>query len=544
MHDQPDLALVGGLVADVRTGGLRRDAVTISGARISAVGPHAFGSARETIDLAGRIVVPGYIEPHGHAILANPVAYAGAMLARGTTTAVLDALPLMLLAHPDRLAELLAHLSTLPVTLRWLIRLHPQSFAPDDGRFGLERLRTLWRQPFAAGVGEVTRWFDVLRGDPDLTAAIRAAREDGRRVEGHAAGASYERLAGLAAAGFTSCHEAVTADEVRDRLRAGLAAMLRHSSIRPDLPALLAAVTPEDVEAGRVMLTADGPTPAFIAERGYLDHLIGLVMAAGFPPAAALRMGTLNPAGYYGMDDRGEIAEGKRADINVIADLARPTPSLVIAGGRIVARDGALVAPLPTPDWGAAMEPAHLPRLPARILGAAPEQPVVIRMVNDVITEAAGPEVPPGALRAVLLDRRGRWVTRAWLVGFAGRLGGLATTISSGFDVVVLGQNPDDMAQALARLAGFGGGLVVTDGGRETFALPLELGAFSLQPWDAVVDANRRFNTLMQERGYRFADPLFSLLFLTFDSLPWMRLTSKGVWDVRARRVLAPSTPL
>ena len=46
------------------------------------------------------------------------------------------------------------------------------------------------------------------------------------------------------------------------------------------------------------------------------------------------------------------------------------------------------------------------------------------------------------------------------------------------------------------------------------------------------------------ERGYRFADPVFSLLFLTFDSLPWIRLTSRGVWDVRNRRVLSPSTPL
>jgi len=49
---------------------------------------------------------------------------------------------------------------------------------------------------------------------------------------------------------------------------------------------------------------------------------------------------------------------------------------------------------------------------------------------------------------------------------------------------------------------------------------------------------------LMEERGYRFADPVFSLLFLTFDSLTWIRLTSRGVWDVRNRRVLSPSTPL
>ena len=80
--------------------------------------------------------------------------------------------------------------------------------------------------------------------------------------------------------------------------------------------------------------------------------------------------------------------------------------------------------------------------------------------------------------------------------------------------------------------------------GREVFSLPLELVAFSLRPWADVVQANRQFNRLMEERGYRFADPVFSLLFLTFDSLPWIRLTSRGVWDVRNRRVLTPSQPL
>jgi adenine deaminase len=140
-----------------------------------------------------------------------------------------------------------------------------------------------------------------------------------------------------------------------------------------------------------------------------------------------------------------------------------------------------------------------------------------------------------------LLGRGGQWITQSKVIGFADKLGGLATTISSGFDVLVLGQNPADMADALRRLVRMGGGLAVVEGGRDIFALPLELGAFSLRPWAEVADANHRFNALLHERGYPFADPIFTLLFLTFDSLPWIRLTSRGLWDVRHRRVLAPA---
>jgi adenine deaminase len=542
-----DLALTGGTIADVRAGSVRRAAVGIANQTIARIGSDAEVAphAHQVIDVSGQVIVPAYIEPHGHILLANPVEFAGALLRTGTTTAIVDALPFMVLTPPDRLPQLLASLSALPMKFRWLIRLQPQSFAETGERFRLEALRALWRQPWAAAVGEVTRWVDVLDGDPDLVSKIRAAREDGKRVEGHAAGASYERLVGLAAAGFTSCHEAVTAQEARDRLRAGLVTMLRHSSIRPDLPELLTAITRDDIEAGRVMLTADGPTPAFISEHGYLDYLLAVAIRSGLAPLDALRMVTLNPAHYYGFRDVGEIAVGKRADLNVLADLHHPTPSLVLADGTVVAKEQTLTAPLPTPSWDQLRPSVTVPQGVFDLLAAPQGAPDGLRLVNDVITEAVPRgEVPAHALHVALLGRSGHWITQTKLVGFAEKLGGLATTISSGFDVLVLGQNPTDMSDALRRLARMGGGLMVVEAGRDVFSLPLELGAFSLRPWGEVADANRRFNALLRERGYRFADPIFTLLFLTFDSLPWIRLTSRGLWDVRHRRVLAPAQPI
>lgn len=539
-----DLAITGGSIADVRSGVIRRAAVGITGQRIAIIGSDAevAKSARQVLEAAGAIIAPGYIEPHGHILLASPVEFAGALLRTGTTTAVVDALPFMLLMTPDRLAPLLESLAALPMKFRWLIRLQPQSFADTGERFSLPTLQALWRQPWAAAVGEVTRWVDVLSGDPDLVGKIRAARDDGKRVEGHAAGASYDRLVGLAAAGFSSCHEAVTADEARDRLRAGLVTMLRHSSIRPDLPDLLTAIAHDDIVAGRVTLTADGPTPAFIHAHGYLNYLLDVAIRAGLPPMDALRMATLNPAQYFGMRDIGEIAVGHRADLNLLPDLKHPTPTVVIANGTVVAKDQVLSAPLPTPSWQQIQTTLTVPVGVTDLLASPLGSPPGLRLVNDVITEIVpSGEIPGNAIRVALVDRGGRWITQTRMVGLADTLGGLATTISSGFDILVLGQHPSDMASALVRLARLGGGVVVVEEGREVFSLPLELTAFSLRPWEDVAEANRRFNALMHARGYQFADPIFSLLFLTFDSLPWIRLTSRGLWDVRNRRVLAPA---
>src|SRR3989449_919136 len=126
--------------------------------------------------------------------------------------------------------------------------------------------------PSAIAVGEVTRWPDAWRGDPELLRRLALAR--GGRVEGHTAGASAEKIAAIAAAGFTSDHEPITAQEVLDRARLGIAVMLRESSLRPDLVGLLDALKTAPALASRLMLTSDGSMPAFIRTHGFVDHLI------------------------------------------------------------------------------------------------------------------------------------------------------------------------------------------------------------------------------------------------------------------------------
>src|SRR3990172_4173508 len=110
-----NLWLAGGHIADVRTGTLRRADIAIAGDRISAVVGRDGQPMGPVIDVTGRILVPGYIEPHTHFSIVNPAEFAGVLLRHGTTTAVVDALPLMLLARPVRLPDLLGRLSALPL---------------------------------------------------------------------------------------------------------------------------------------------------------------------------------------------------------------------------------------------------------------------------------------------------------------------------------------------------------------------------------------------------------------------------------------------
>jgi adenine deaminase len=120
--------------------------------------------------------------------------------------------------------------------------------------------------------------------------------------------------------------------------------LLRESSLRQDLGGLLKGVRGNPLSLRRVMLTTDGSSPAFHLETGMTDHLLRMALDEGIDPVEAYRMVTLNPAAYFGLEDRlGGLAPGRDADVLVLRDLRDPTPELVISKGRIAAeREAAL----------------------------------------------------------------------------------------------------------------------------------------------------------------------------------------------------------
>jgi N-acyl-D-amino-acid deacylase len=84
-----DLLIRGGLVVDGTGSPPARADVAVEGERIAAVGELEGAAARHTIDARGRIVCPGFVDPHSHSdwsLLANPTAQS--TIRQGVTTEV------------------------------------------------------------------------------------------------------------------------------------------------------------------------------------------------------------------------------------------------------------------------------------------------------------------------------------------------------------------------------------------------------------------------------------------------------------------------
>ena len=563
-RSEADLYLEGGSLVNVLSGEIYPANVAVWRDRIAYVGDsrRMVGDGTRVIDAAGYYLSPALIEPHYHPwMIWDPVKAAEAALCRGITTLVCDTLFFFVHLGPDGLLRLIEALDRLPVRFLWLARVAHQTPDPrEEEMFSLDNLQKLFKDPRVIKLAEITRWPSVVEGDEALLARILLAREHGLEMEGHTAGCSYDRLNVMAAAGTRSCHEAITAREAAERVRLGFWTMLRHSSLRPDLPELLRAVTEMNLHTGRMLLTSDGCGPGFIAREGLLDGMLRQAVAAGVNPVTALAMATINPAVYLGLEqERGSIAPGRRADILLWPDLTDFTPHLVLAGGRVAAQDGRPVEPLPSPGWAGLGLATRVPD-PASLndpslFGVPASQGAVfpvIDLVSAAITRREDRFLPvrdgflereDDLLHCTLLDRFGQWLTGGFIRGL-GQVEALASTFTTSYDLLVVGRDRAAMARAAREAASGPGGIVVIEDGRVAFRLPLPLGGLMSDAPVAVLNERvRELEELAGAFGYPYHDLLYTTLFLVGDFLPGLRITPAGIMDVKTRRVIVPSRP-
>jgi adenine deaminase len=97
-----------------------------------------------------------------------------------------------------------------------------------------------------------------------------------------------------------------------------------------------------------------------------------------------------------------------------------------------------------------------------------------------------------------------------------------------------VGVNDDDMALCVRHLASIGGGLVACADGSVLADLPLEIAGL-MSTLDAASVASRvaTLERILSKLGVNVATPFMYLSFLALSVIPEMRLTDRGLVDVR-----------
>ncbi len=547
--DEPaDLVLKGGFVFNGFTGEWEVGDVAIIGDTIAGIGSY---KGKKELDVTGKYVTPGLMDAHLHieSTMVAPLELAKILLLNGVTTIFADPHEIANVLGTEGIELMLAETETMPLDVFFMLpSCVPATVMETSGAMlAADALAPLLAHERVLGLGEMMNYPGAIHGAPEVLDKLFLV--DGALCDGHAPGVSGQALNAYLAAGISSDHEATTAEEAEEKLRRGAYLLLREASGAHNLLDLLPAVTP--LNSRRCCLSTDDRHLDELVSEGSINYLVEIGVAHGYAVEQLLQMATLNTAERFRLYDRGALASGYRADINVFNNLVNFQPQLVIKDGTVVVSKQKLLWQSP-PLLAAPVNTMRLEDVRAQQLqlpAQAGRRARVIRIVPEqILTELRfrEPLIQNGLVvsdterdivKLAVWERHGvnGNVGVGLVQGFGLKRGALASTIAhDSHNLIVTGVNDEDMLAAAVALQQVGGGLAVVVDGEVKALLPLPLaGLMSDQNTEFVQHKLQQLNFWASELGVPENVNAFNCLsFLALPVIPSLRLSDKGLVDV------------
>lgn len=569
---EPDLVIRNARVVNMFMHDVEVADVIVTEGRIAAVvdaGTAQSGSGTTVIDADGTYATPGLFDAHFHMGGSHlpVVGLAEALLARGTTAIATDFYEIYTVAGPEGVREALAAVEPTGLKAKFLAPLH---------LLGLESVGTFGWDVNADDFVEMLKWPEtvgvmeppasiVLARQPEVLRVIEHMTALGKTFAGHAPGLVDRSLQAYLSVGASSDHESQTEGEAVAKLRRGMQPMMRQGSAAPDLPNLVSMALNHPQSTRWMMVCSDEVDPGDLVRNGHMDEKVRMVTQAGVDPITALAMASTNVAEYFNLGaDLGTIAPGRRADIVLVDDLDDYRPDVVVADGKLVARDGKPIEPttafeVPERLLSRVNLPHQLTAADFEFTVGSEAKSARVRTIGvddgSLISNALErelnvsggviqPDISSDVLNIAIVERhRGSGtIAQSFASGFGFNDGAVAMTYCHVYhNILVVGASSEDMALAANSIAELGGGIVVVRNGEiiASWRLPI-VGVIGDQPLGDAQPAFDAVNEAITELGCKLTSPVLSLSFVALPTIPALGLTDRGLYDVNSGEFLEP----
>jgi adenine deaminase len=543
-----DLLLKNAKIINTFVGIIEEGNVAIFGDRIAGIGNYV--KAKETIDLKGSYLAPGFINGHTHieSSMLHPVNFAHAVVPRGTSTVVTDLHEITNVAGFEGIKFVMDWAKRLPVDIFLMAPscVPATNMETSGAEINSEKIKRALKIQNVIGLGEMMNFPGVIGGDREVIKKIIAAQ--GKVIDGHAPGVTNKHLNAYIAAGIYSDHESTTIEEGREKLRRGIHLMIREGSSEKNLETLLPLVN--DKTYKRCSFVVDDRSCSDLLREGDIDAVVRKAIQLGLEPIRAIQMATINTAEYFRLYDRGGIAPGYAANLVTLTNLPQLNVDMVFYKGRMVSKRGKYLGPvLKTQDMGLAdtvhIKPFDIEALKLTASGRSlpvieiiPGQILTKKRVERVKTKEGVviADVDEDILKLVVVERHtaSGHIGLCPVKGFGLKRGAIASSIAhDSHNIVAVGTNDLDIFTSVKEIERLKGGLVVCIDGKIAAALPLPIaGLLSPEPLEVVVKKFNNVEKIASTLG-NVPPAVFALLsFIALPVIPELRLTDRGLVDV------------
>lgn len=552
-REPADLVLKNANVIDVYQAEMISGDLAIIDGKIAGINGEYHG--KETIDLKGKIVAPGFIDPHIHveSSYVTPEEFGRLLVPHGTTTVLADPHEIVNVLGLSGLDYMIEAAKETALDIRYMMPSCVPATNMENAGAVIEAADMIssFEKNQVDGLAEFMNFPGVIHAQDEVLDKLLAAKERGLRIDGHSPMVFNEELNAYAAAGIANDHECSTVEELKDRIARGMYVFLREGSVTQNLRTLLNGVTDNNYQ--RCVLSADDLQAKTILEKGHLDNSIRICIEEGVSPLRAIQMATINAAQCCQLTDRGAIAPGLRADLVIFSDLAQPEIEATYIEGKLVAEKGTYLPTVKRISTEKVQSSVHIDKFrkeqlklnltsdKARAIEVIPQEALTNEAIVSVKRDDQGQFVfdPKQDVTKIAVIERHHNTGNTFvglLKGYGVKKGAIGLSIAhDSHNLIVTGTNDEDMAAAVKTLKEQEGGVVLIESGKiiGNMALPVA-GLMSDLTGEKVAQQEAKINRLAHEvlGVSNNVDPIMTLGFMSLAVIPNLKITDIGLVDV------------
>lgn len=404
-----------------------------------------------------------------------------------------------------------------------------------------QQVASLLQNPKIAYLSEMMNYPGVLHHDPVVWQKIAAAQQLGKPIDGHAPGLRGSAAQAYIAAGISTDHECVTAEEALDKLGLGMKILIREGSAAKNFEAL-AGLLHEHWD--NMMLCSDDKHPDDLIQ-GHINQLVCRALAKGVELFKVLQAACINPVRHYGMSV-GLLRVGDAADFIVVDNLHHFGVLQTYIDGQLVAQNGKSL--LPAVQASAVNHFATAYKQPADFALAAPSHATHLRVIGaldgEIVTQDlvlpalvqhdhVQPDIANDVLKIVVVNRyENAKVAVAFVQGFGLKCGAIASTVAhDSHNIIAVGTSDEAICTVVNDLVRVQGGVAAYNG-EKSAVLPLPVaGLMTTADGYETAQLYAQLDAMAKQMGSRLRAPYMTLSFMALLVIPSLKLSDKGLFD-------------
>lgn len=526
--------------------------IAITDGYIAGIGDY---QGTKEIDGEGQYAVPGFIDGHIHieSSYVTPEEISRLLVPHGATTIIADPHEIVNVCGMDGMNYMLEASKSSKLDIKYMLPscVPATPFEHSGDVVDSKKIQAAIGNDQILGLGEFMNYPGVIGADDEVLNKLLVAINEGKLIDGHSPRVTGRDLNAYSVARIHTDHECPSVEEMLEHISCGFYILLREGSACHDLRNLLKGVTPEN--SRRCLFCSDDRQPKTILKLGHLDNHLRMCVEEGIDPIMGIQMASLNAAECFGLNDRGAIAPGLRADIAILDNLKDFNAQRVFIKGEEVSRDGKHIPKVERYDIskvGGSMHVKDFSIEKLRLKLKSKHVNVIDILPGGVVTAKGTANInlndkgefvynpDQDIVKIAVVERHQNTgnVALGLLRGYGIKSGAVALSIAhDSHNIITVGTNDEDMAFAVENLIKQGGGIILVQDQKIINSMPMVVGGIMSDQTGEWV--NEKLIEIHEDAYAKLninedVEPVMTLCFMSLAVIPEIKLTDMGLFDV------------